>query len=73
MEDADIPPTQPSGALVPPTKTPTAAVATATPEPPNRHVGRESLEATGFRGFVARTLNAVDRLADNVAAGLGLR
>jgi len=73
MEDADIPPTQPSGALVPPTKIPRTAVATATPEPPNRNVRRESRELTGFRGLVARALNVVDSLADNVAAGLGLR
>jgi hypothetical protein len=74
MDDAETPPTQPAGALVPPTKVPGTAVATATPEPPNRHARHpEHYERSAFRRWLSRTLNAVDQLADSVAAGLGLR
>ncbi|HXT18934.1 MAG TPA: hypothetical protein VN706_25130 [Gemmatimonadaceae bacterium] len=75
MDNADIPPTQPSGALVPPPRGPRTAVATATPEPPNRHARHPDswIRRNAFQQFVARTLDAVDDFADTVAAGLGLR
>ena len=71
MEDADTPPTQSSGFLVPPTKTPRTALATATPPPPRepRIVRRRGRFAT----FADALFNAVDDVADAIAAGLGLR
>ena len=74
MEDANIPPTQPFGALVPPTKVPGTAVATATPPPPPNHPASRTLRQTSlFRRLLGRTLDVVDEFADSVAAGLGLR
>lgn len=76
FEDGFTPPTQPSGELVPPPKIPGTAVAAATPAPvpPRRVRDSASLrEATVFRQFISRTLDAVDNVADAVAEGLGLR
>ena len=75
MEDADFtPPTEPSGALVPPTKGPRTALAVATPPPPpNRGIRRTLVRGNVFQRLVARTLDAVDEIADTVAAGLGFR
>lgn len=73
MEDADFPPTQPSGALVPPTKVPGIAIATATPEPPNRNPRIRTPRVNVFQQLLSRTLDAVDEMADNIAAGLGIR
>ena len=75
FEDDFTPPTQPSGELVPPPKIPGTAVAAATPAPiPPRHA-RDSLrhDPNVIRRFIARTLDAVDNVADAVAEGLGLR
>jgi hypothetical protein len=74
MEDANVPPTQPAGALVPPTRHPGTAVATATPEPPNRHsVHRSVRTRLRFGELVAFALDIVDDLADAVATGFRLR
>jgi hypothetical protein len=76
FDDGFTPPTQPFGDLVPPPKIPGTAIAAATPAPvPPRH-GRDSAsirESNVIRRFVARTLDAVDTVADAVAEGLGLR
>lgn len=74
MDDEFVPPTQSSGALVPPNKVPGTALAAETPPPPpNRHAGRTLRRAGFFRRLIGLTLDAVDDFADNVAAGLGLR
>jgi hypothetical protein len=74
MEDY-TPPTQPSDALVPPPKGPGTAIATSTPEPPNRgpSIVRTMRDPNPIRRFIRRTLDAVDEMADAVAGGLGLR
>ena len=73
MDDDFVPPTQPSGSLVPPRKIPGTAVGIATPPPPRP----ESLDETARTGFLRRmlklTFDSVDNFADAVAAGLGLR
>ena len=74
--DEATPPTEPQGALVPPAKPPTTAVALASPAPePNRHVRPlRSMRGPGTIGtIVRRTLDTVDTLADAIADGLGLR
>jgi hypothetical protein len=74
MEDF-TPPTQPSGALVPPPKGPGTAIAVSVPEPPNRHPrhARSVHDPNPIRRFIKRTLDVVDGMADAVAGGLGLR
>ena len=74
MEDF-TPATQPSDALVPPPKGPGTAIATSTPEPPNRHPRhpRSFRDPNPVVRFIKRTLDAVDEVADAVAGGLGLR
>jgi hypothetical protein len=75
MDDA-TPPPESQGALVPPGKPPTTAVATAAPAPdPNRHARHPSSFQTpgGLRQLLRRTFDRVDALADSVASGLGLR
>jgi hypothetical protein len=75
MDDA-TPPTEPQGALVPPNKPPSTAVATATPAPePNRHARHPNSfrDPNPLRRVVRQTLDAVDTLADTIANGLGLR
>jgi hypothetical protein len=69
MDDADTPLTQSSGFLVPPTKIPGTALATATPPPPRgpRIVRRRNR----FAFFADAVLDAVDEVADAIAAGLG--
>ena len=75
MEDeTPTPPTQPSGALVPPTRLPPTALATLpAPLPHRRPTPRAYAELRGFQRFVARTLDAVDEFADTVAENLGFR
>ena len=73
MDDV-TPPTEPSGALVPPPRVPPTAVATATPEPPPlRPTRRPLMRRSRFVELIRETLDAVDDLADTVAEGLGLR
>lgn len=74
--DEATPPTEPQGALVPPTKPPVTAVALASPAPePSRHARHPSSfrEPTSIGSIVRRTLDTVDTLADAIADGLGLR
>ena len=75
MEDADTPPTQSSGFLVPPTNIPGTALATATPPPPrDPRVTLRTPSRLSVVGFFAEVLlDAVDDVADAVAAGLRLR
>lgn len=77
MDDADnlSPPAQSSGFLVPPTKIPGTALATATPPPPREpRIVRRSQSGLSFIGvFAEKLLDAVDDVADAVAVGLGLR
>lgn len=74
MDDADTPPTQPSGFLVPPTKVPRTALAVATPPPPGPRIVRGSRSRLSLPGFFTEMLfNALDDVADAVAVGLGLR
>jgi hypothetical protein len=73
MENADTPPTQPSGFLVPPTKLPPTAVATADLPPP--HPSRPEHYRTRRIGtrFIENVLDEVDKIADAIRSGLGLR
>ena len=75
MEDeTPMPPTQPSGALVPPPRFPPTALATLpAPLPHRRPTPRAYAELRGFEKFFARALDAVDEFADTVAENLGLR
>lgn len=74
MEDY-TPPTEPSGALVPPPKVPGTAIATASPAPlPHQPLQSRSLnDPNAIRRLIQLTLDAVDDLADTLAEGLGLR
>lgn len=77
MEDYTdyTPPTQPSGALVPPPKVPGTALATASPAPllPPFRQTRSLSDPNAIRRLIQLTLDAVDDLADTLAEGLGLR
>jgi len=75
MEDDYTPPTQPYGALVPPTKLPPTAVATASPAPVPRHPRHPSsfLQQGGFARLLRQLFDGVDEIADAVAGGLGFR
>jgi hypothetical protein len=73
MDDA-TPQTEPSGALVPPRKPPSTALATASPAPtPLRPERQPYMREQRLRHLIAEALDAVDDLADTVAQGLGLR
>jgi hypothetical protein len=68
------PPTEPSGALRPPPKPPATALATASPAPrPHRPEWVQTMREGSFSRLVARTLDAVDEVADSIANALGLR
>jgi len=75
MDEDITPPTEPSGALVPPDKVPPTAVGAATPAPVPQRPGRQPymIAQTPLARAITRTLDAVDELADAVAQGLGLR
>jgi hypothetical protein len=64
MEDARLPETEPSGALVPPPANPPTALAAAAPLLP-RPRRDDSLDAG--------TLVALDRVGDSIASAVGLR
>jgi hypothetical protein len=73
MDDARLPETEPSGALVPPPTHPPTALATAAPLPP-RPWEDEVLDARGFFArTIERTLDALDHVGDSIAAAVGLR
>lgn len=74
------PPTQPSGALVPPPSGPPTSIALATPEPPvpprpdRLPFMKSDVSARDrLQRLFNRTLDNVDELADAVAQGLRLR
>jgi hypothetical protein len=73
MIDDILPEPQPSGALVPPPRTPPVALATAEPLQPQR----PSLSVTSregfFRDLVRTTLDSLDSLGDTIAGAIGLR
>lgn len=76
MEDeTPTPPTQPSGALVPPTRLPPTALATLPAPLPHgrRPTPRDYSELRGLQRLVSRAFDAVDEFADTVAENLGLR
>jgi hypothetical protein len=73
MDDARVPETQPSGALVPPPTHPPTALATAAPLPPRRRADDEIDARSVFARVVERTLDALDRAGDSIAAAVGLR
>jgi len=73
MEDARLPETEPSGALVPPPTDPPTALATAAPLPPRRWED-DAIEARNVLvRAVERTLDALDRVGDSIADAVGLR
>lgn len=73
MDDERLPEPQPSGALIPPPTYPPSALATAAPLPP-RPWADDSIEARDILVRVLdRTLDALDRVGDSIAAAVGLR
>ena len=73
MEDARLPETEPSGALVPPPTHPPTALAAAAPLLPRRRPDDATDAATLIARFVERTLDALDRVGDSIASAVGLR
>ena len=71
--DEFTPPTEPSGALTPPRKPPSTAIATASPAPVPPRPDRAPLRNPPIRRLVTQTLDALDRAADSMAQALGLR
>lgn len=78
-EDDTTPPTQPAGSLVPPGRRPPTAIGADAEQPSWSHRFREPWRRPGWRprgtiaGAVADLLDVVDRIADEVAARIGLR
>lgn len=73
MEDAHLPETEPSGALVPPPTLPPTALATASPLPPRRRPD-DAIDARDVLArVVERAFDALDRAGDSIAAAVGLR
>jgi hypothetical protein len=66
------PPTEPSGALVPPPRVPPTALATVPPAPLEWR-GEHEMELSAFAKFFDATLDVVDEVADSVAALLRIR
>jgi hypothetical protein len=73
MMDDILPQPQPSGALVPPPRTPPTALATAEPLPPLRPSGRVVRSEGLLRDLVRTTLDTLDSLGDSIAGAIGLR
>ena len=73
MDDARVPETEPSGALVPPPTPPPSALAIAAPVTPRRWED-DVLDAGDLlaRAF-ERTLDTLDRVGDSIASAVGLR
>ena len=73
MDDARLPETEPSGALVPPTTPPPSALAIAAPVPPRRWED-DALDARDLLArTIDRTLDALDQVGDSIASAVGLR
>ena len=73
MMDDIRPEPQPSGALVPPPRTPPVALATAESLPPRRPSNRGVRSEDFFRDLVRTTLDSLDSLGDSIAGAIGLR
>lgn len=72
--DDETPPTQPDGALSPPRKPPSTAIATASPAPLGpRPGGAPFARPRTIRALVEQTLDAVDKVADSIGRSIGLR
>jgi hypothetical protein len=73
MMDDILPEPQPSGALVPPPRTPPVALATVEPLPPRRPSSRAVRSEGFFRDVVRSALDSLDSLGDTIAGAIGLR
>lgn len=73
MDNDNSPETQPSGFLVPPPKLPPTALATAGSPPPHRPKPDRYRTLRIRSRFIERWLDEVDKIADAIGAGLGLR
>lgn len=73
MIDDILPEPQPSGALVPPPRTPPVALATSDALPPRRSSNRVVRSENLFRELVRSTLDSLDSLGDSIAGAIGLR
>lgn len=80
MVSGELPQPEPRGALVPPDRHPPTAIGTDTPEPPRppRRTRHRSVERTvsigpDLKAVMNKVLDAVDRVADTIAAELGIR
>jgi hypothetical protein len=73
MMDDILPEPQPSGALVPPPRTPPVALATAEPLQPHRPSRSIAPRKGFFRDLVRTTLDSLDSLGDSIAGAIGLR
>ena len=73
MDDARLPETEMSGALVPPPTHPPSALAIAAPLPPRRWED-DVLDAGDLLArAIDRTLDTLDNVGDSIAAAVGLR
>jgi hypothetical protein len=73
MDDARLPETEPSGALVPQATPPPSALAIAAPVPPRRWEDEISDARGFFTRTIDRTLDALDQVGDSIASAVGLR
>lgn len=73
MIDDILPEPQPSGALVPPPRTPPVALATAQPLLPHRPSRGIASGEDLLRDLVRTTLDTLDSLGDSIAGAIGLR
>jgi hypothetical protein len=73
MIDDILPEPQPSGALVPPPRTPPVALATGEPRWPDRPAREVALSEGFFRDLLRTTLDSLDSLGDSIAGAIGLR
>ncbi|MGI8498482.1 MAG: hypothetical protein ACR2OG_12955 [Gemmatimonadaceae bacterium] len=79
----ELPVSEPRGALVPPDRHPPTAIGTGTPEPPQppqppRHIRHVTVErhvsfGPDLKRLVNKVLDAADRVAETIAAELGVR
>lgn len=73
MDDARLPETELSGALVPPPTHPPTALAAAVAVPPRRWQD-DALDAGDLLArAIERTFDALDQVGDSIAAAVGLR